>query len=298
VLKITGLEISRYRLAGQEFIFPWSIPDFEPFGSEEGMVDSAIPSSFSFIQQSQFFARAKGLVGGKQREVEVHSISQGLVVKVAGGVEIIVHFNADAISMQSSHTKPSQLDREVIAGLALVLALAFHNIWSMHASAVLFKNKLTLFLGDSGLGKSTLAAYLASAQNSEWRLIADDILPVTIDQSGVKTWPHFPQLKLSNTNQPGSALPEHIPLDRICVLTSGTEEESLELQLLSPNLAVREFVSHTAGTRLFTPELLSRHLVFCAIAAHHVPVYRLAYPRRREALPKVMEILQNLARPD
>jgi hypothetical protein len=51
---------------------------------------------------------------------------------------------------------------------------------------------------------------------------------------------------------------------------------------------------HTAGTRLFEPALLENHLAFSAAAGGKVPVYRLDYPHRKDALPEIKELLVNL----
>jgi len=43
------------------------------------------------------------------------------------------------------------------------------------------------------------------------------------------------------------------------------------------------------------PELLTRHLDFCAQAAAQVPVYQMTYPHRRDVFAEVLALLQQIA---
>ena len=106
--------------------------------------------------------------------------------------------------------------------------------------------------------------------------------------AGVQARPHFPQLKLNV--QPGASLAEQLPLSRICVLA---QADVPEISRLPSGEALRALLRHTAGTRLFDPPVLAKHMAFCAWAAAQVPGFSLAYPRRWESLPKVKELLEN-----
>lgn len=288
-----------YRLAGQEICFSCPVSDLEPYeiAGTEDVFAFPLPGSSSVTLTS----RTTGWVGGEQREVEVWSASPGVLLKVAGGSDFyiaprgrgIVRVDSSKEDWLTEQQEVFGLDREILVGPALVLALAQREIWCLHASAAKDEDCLTAFLGESGQGKSTLAGYLDQAGGPEWSRIADDILPVTLLQSGVRVWPHFPQLKLSKEIQPGLRLPEVLPLDRICVLTSAEPDQIPELKLLSPRQALQVILSHTAGTRMFDPALLASHFDFCAGVAGRIPVYGLVYPHRRDALPEVKELLES-----
>jgi hypothetical protein len=58
--------------------------------------------------------------------------------------------------------------------------------------------------------------------------------------------------------------------------------------------AMQSLLAHTAGTRMFMPELLATHLSFCAGVARQVSGYRLKYPHRKDALALVKDLLENL----
>jgi len=279
--------------AGHDFYFSLKIPDFEPFEiAREGK--GAIPVPVLFPQSLAY--SIVGLVAGAQRQVEIWDVPSGFLLKIVGSRIFHIASNAHSVLCLDERNREVQdnikkLEEEVLLGPVLVLALAMRNTWSLHASSAIFQNQTFAFLGESGQGKSTLAAYLNS---TDWERVADDILPATLEASGAQVWPRFPQLKLPPDKQPGFNFPKKLPLDRICVLASAEENADPELELLSPSQAIQVLLSHTAGTRLFEPKLLKKHLDFCAGVAEQIPVYRLAYPHRRDTLPRVKELLENL----
>ena len=190
----------------------------------------------------------------------------------------------------------SGLEQEVVLGPALVLALALGGKWCLHASAARYGDEGLVFLGESGYGKSTLAGYLQAAGGSHWQRVADDILPVTVEDGRLTGWPHFPQLKLPAEMQPALTLPEQVKLDRVYLLAPAGPQGNLALEALSRDEGARVLLAHTAGARLFTPELLAGHLAFCARAAQTARFFRLSYPHRRDILPEVREMLEQSTR--
>jgi hypothetical protein len=291
-----------YRIAGQEFYFSCPVPELNSFEipvTEQLETLQTIPVAVGLI------CRATGWIGEEQREVECWSAPPGLVLRVAGGSDFYLSKEGRAIvpvagkqsnsdqNRTASLSFLSGLDREILAGPALVLALALRGIWCLHASAALFNGNLIVFLGESGQGKSTLAAFLA-ADNPGWRLASDDILPVTLGPGGVTTWPRFPQLKLPGEAQPGVFLPEQLPVSKVCVLTDSMGSENPGLQPLAAGQSVQAYLGNTAGARLFSPELLAMHLAFCTQAAGLVPVTILPYAHEWDALPLARQLLERL----
>ncbi len=291
-----------YRLAGQDFCFPDAIPELEPFrisGGERGLELFSVPPPRSMI------GRTLGWVGGENRQVQVWSAPPGVLLKVEGGSDFYIAPGGREIVRVAdyqpvvSEVEPSapqtltDLDREILLGPAIVLALAQRGTWSLHASAAAFRGHTFAFVGETGEGKSTLAAYLSEA-GGKWHRVADDILPVTAGSVGMEAWPRFPQLKLSPHVQPGVGLPERLPLDRICVLEPADKDQLPSLLLLPPNESVQVLLKHTAGTRLFDPRLLASHLDFCSRAARQVLVYRLIDPHRKDILPLIKLLLEKI----
>ena len=281
-----------YRIAGQELHIPSTISEILPYKIlDEGCTNV---ENMPIFVESVFSHSSPGWVGNAYHQVEVWTVFSGIFLKVSGGCSVYISDNERCLVPTEAGKLKSDLgefDRAILLGPALVLALAMRSTWSLHASSAIFKNQTFAFLGESGQGKSTLAAYLDS---ENWDRVADDILPATLEASGGRVWPHFPQLKLPPDKQPGFNFPEQLPLDRICVLDSADKNAEPELELLLPSQAIQVLLSHTAGTRLFEPKLLKKHLDFCAGVAEQTPVYRLAYPHRRDALPLVKKLLENL----
>lgn len=244
-----------------------------------------------------------GLVGSKQYLIETFLFPPGILLRVEGGSDFYISPDGEAIlriyrfqeNARRDKKQPlatmSNLDQDIILGPAIVLALAMRGTWSLHASAAMFQNQTMAFLGESGQGKSTLAAYLDS---KDWQRVADDILPITFKNSAALALPRFPQLKLSPEKQPGFNFPEQLPINNICVLTSVEERSGPKLDPLPPSLAVQVLLKHTAGTRLLGPDLLGKHLSFCGQISKNIPVYRLLYPHRQETLPEVKELLEKI----
>ena len=293
--------MAKYRIAGQEFQFPCPVLELTPFEIESADgANRASLSETSSAPASDFpqavppsltlLSRTDGLVGGSNRQVETWSAPPGYLLKVAGGSDFYIAPQGQFIRRVVADSTDSpwpKLDREILVGPVLVLALALRGIWSLHASAVTCNGRTILFLGESGQGKSTLAAHLAPSM----QLAADDILPVTLTDFKLTCWPHFPQLKLPLNAQHGLAQPESLPVRHICLLDAA---EEISFHPLFSSEATQTLLRHTAGTRLFPPDLLSKHLVFCAQAAGKIQLSRLAYPRRMDALPGVKALLETL----
>lgn len=181
---------------------------------------------------------------------------------------------------------------ELLLGPGLILALSLQRTFCLHASAVAFRGQALVFLGASGAGKSTLAAALAGMDGGRWQRLADDVLPVRLeDVAGAVALPEFPQLKLAPAEQyvARDGRPERLPIAAIYVLAetatgvSGTD--------LAPRNAVAALTAHSLSTRLFAPALTARHLAFCAGLVEALPVRTLAYPRRLDVLPVVADWL-------
>jgi hypothetical protein len=292
-----------YRIAGNDYLLSCSISGLERSNKDVAELTHTLQEMVTVPVEMSLLCENIGLVGGEHRRVEVWSVPPAFLLRVAGGSDFYISHNGRAIlrvtgpqtGLWRGEIRPvstvSALDNEILIGPALVLALALRNTWSLHASAAMFKNKTIAFVGESGRGKSTLATYL---NNSNWRRVADDMLPVTFNETTVQAWPHFPQLKLPMDKQPWLNLPEHVSLERICVLTHVDKSATPDLEIFSPSHAVRVMIGHTAGTRLFDQGLLANHLDFCVEAAKRIPVYRLSYPHRKDVLPEIKYLLENL----
>jgi Uncharacterised nucleotidyltransferase len=87
------------------------------------------------------------------------------------------------------------LVRLFLLGSVIGLVCQQRGVLALHASAVAINGEAVAFLGQQGQGKSTLAAHCLA--HSPARLVADDILVVSLDNAG-RPWAHpgMPALKL------------------------------------------------------------------------------------------------------
>ncbi len=92
-------------------------------------------------------------------------------------------------------------------------------------------------------------------------------------------------------------LVERLPLGGLFLLdghaSSRREVRSTEVPALNATIAVAR---HTVASRLFGPVLLRRHLSFAAALTSQVPILRLGYARRHDALPSVHRFVAMRAR--
>ena len=185
------------------------------------------------------------------------------------------------------------LFEEVVLGPGMILALAWHGVFSLHASAFAGRGAGGALVGESGRGKSTLARYLEEQGGPDWQRLADDILPLELGSERPHALPHFPQLKLAPEEQMRLESPERVPLAAVYVLdtTEGDAAEPVRIKSLPPHAAAAALVRHTVAGRLFPPAVLERHLTFCTTVAGQVPVRVLNYPRRFNILAAVREAL-------
>ena len=279
-----------YRLAGRNFSLPYSLLELKPFEMPNVLPDPAqfLPDLYSF----SLISHTEGWVGGSSRRVEVLISSMGYLLKIVDGCGFFISSDGKTITAIESQPEVNPLGRETLLGPVLVFALALQNIWCLHASAVLYKESLIAIAGESGYGKSTLAAYLSLCPG--WRLAADDILPVQLTADGLIASPRFPQLKLPADSQPSVGFPEQVSLKNIVLLERHGGADVSGLVTLAPAQAVQCFLAHIAGTRMFGEYLLERHLYFSSQAAQQVATYRLPYPHHREALPKIRKYLEEI----
>lgn len=157
---------------------------------------------------------------------------------------------------------------------------------------------ITAFAGHSGSGKSSLAALMGLL---DYKLVADDILPISFNQNSVPgAWPYLRRLKLKSDSINELALTAIGPvsemldktkffvrpkysaedkwrrLDRLYLLEIDPTVSDVAIDQLSGADAVRALVDQTyhfnfiLGSRRFR-----EHLAFCTRLASKILIYRL-----------------------
>lgn len=220
-----------------------------------------------------------GWIADRDRKVTCSSYPTGFLLAIEDIGQVWIARAGSAIRLMAAERGVTAFDLEqCVLGPALALALAARGVFMLHAGAVARDGFVHLFLGVSGAGKSTLACLLATQQAGRWERVADDILPVTLDDGRLVALPHYPQYKLS-LDQQTHGLPERMPV-AACYEIDPAPAGEITIRRLSPRDALLRLIRHTVASRLFDSALLRRHLQFCAEAIQSVPTRQLSYPRR------------------
>jgi hypothetical protein len=195
------------------------------------------------------------------------------------------------------------------ADLALVRAFLFGWVMAMichqrdslalHASAVEFADRVVAFAGDSGAGKSTMAAHCLQAGA---RLVADDLLRVLLTSDRpARAYPGMPQLRLLRHALEGLDWPAEglkrvclrddkfwipfasavhdgeLPLARIYVLDQDATADEIGWERLTGAAAVTALVTNSHGW-ISSVDVVGRrpgHFKDCVQLANSVEIVRL-----------------------
>lgn len=287
-----------WRVAGVPVIdAPWDVEIVE--GATERLADAA---SHVSDRQSSNWAQYAALPDGSQYR------------RWTNLFEFLV--TPDARRIEARTLAPVQ-DEALLAYL-LVDALSFSMVrlgWEpLHATAVATRRGVAAFLGNSGVGKSTLAAAFI---RTGARLVTDDMLILAWD-SGWLAQPGPPRIKLyremarqilgtSDRGIPMNAVTDKliIPLDaaqtmntrgRVAGLYILSDErdsvtEEPALHHLPPAQAFRAVLAHTAAHYPSEPDRLRRQLDFTTRLVSDVPVKTLSYARDTDAMFRARDLV-------
>jgi hypothetical protein len=209
-----------------------------------------------------------------------------------------------------------------LLGQALSFALVKRGHEPLHATSVVVDGRAVVFLGNSGFGKSSLAACFLRAGH---QLLTDDLLMLRESPDGYIAYPGPPRIKLFPdmarrhlgervTGPPMNlkakkqviALEPHqrcdtpVPLGAIYALASPREvarKQRVRIETLSLRQAFVTLVANTFNYLIVGSDRLQRQFHETAQLAAAVPVRKLIYPRRHDSLPRVREaVLADLSR--
>jgi hypothetical protein len=197
---------------------------------------------------------------------------------------------------------PGVPDNEVrlfLLGSAMAALLHQRGLLPLHACAVEVNGGAAVFLGPSGIGKSSLAEAL---RRRGYRVLADDVAAISVSPSGTTlVQPAYPQLKLwadalneQGTDPAGLPViragmekygvpvkdfcPQPRPLKWVYELTIGISP-ALELTPLTGVEKITVLMHHTYRSQLLARDLeRRRHFQQCGRAARQCQVSRLARP--------------------
>ena len=256
-------------------------------------IEPAIPHDGT----SSRLIESEGWLAGARRWVRCLYHAQGFTLQVAdadfGPVDVETGLLNIRHPDRRSAGQPRGLE-EVLLGPALILALARHSIFFLHAGAAQTGGAVVAFCAESGVGKSTLAG----RPGPDWTPVVDDLLPLRQEDGMAWVLPGFPQFKWPPERQYPLSAPAATPLRALCQLAPMPPEGPdvpLRAERLGQRDATLTLIRHTVSGRLFSPALLEQHLRFCSGLSRTLPVYRLHYPKRFTVLPALRALIRELA---
>jgi len=202
-----------------------------------------------------------------------------------------------------------------LLGTAFGVLCHQRGTYPLHGSAIDIVDGCVAFVGDSGAGKSTMVAALASRGH---QVISDDLCVLEASEQGVRLWPGLNRLRLwedalaaLDCDQPGIER-ELRGLNKYLVPTQPIRNPRTPRRLQRVyQLAAAADGDPTTITRLqgaATLEVLMQNIyrvaiaermgrkanlfVTCAAAAREVAVYRFSRPLGFQILPDVLKVLE------
>lgn len=237
-----------------------------------------------------------------------------------GGVATVVFRPAELLVEPADGATTERLGHVVVAD-ALPRWLESRGELVLHASSVTTRDGAVVFLGPSGVGKSSLAVALARAPHG--RLLADDVVVVR-ERNGVP-WavPSYPAARLHEDSAlmllRRSDLPPVVPgvtkrsaepdaglpfadaparVRRVFVLEPAAPDVVARVEPLSARDAVVHLAKHTVRLPDGSTDRLAAALAREGRLARAGLVARLVVPRSFERLPEVVSlVLEELERP-
>lgn len=288
----------QYALAEMRFCVPLPLPGARPYLLGEIGRPEHLPKRIQENGDAPSVVKTvDGWIGNRWREIGVRSFGSGTELQVPGAGRFRLYAGRVDVEIQlEAQIDPAFLE-EVLLGPIFLLTSAHRETYSLHASSLLSGGGAYAFVGESGKGKSTLAAVLGADPGGTLKRVSDDILPVKLESDGPVVLPHFPQLKLPAESQYAVTSPSRLPLRALFVLDprADVDGSGIDCQPLAGRSLAQSLVRHSVASRLFPPTRLAKHLAFCAALAGHIKGYRLSYPKRLAVLPELRALVSGLS---
>ena len=243
-----------------------------------------------------------------------HALLQdgSVFVRWPGYCEFVVSPDGRTVACAELEESTAEWFRTYLLGVVLSFALLKQGHEPLHATVVVVDGKGIAFFGDSGWGKSTLAASFLQAGHT---VLTDDLLIIREVDGILYGYPGPSRIKLfldvarrfqkeKITDEPTDPdseklilqLARHevrdrpVPLHRFFFLDEPQNQESgLSIRTLSPREAFLAVVGASFNRRVTSPDRLQRQFVAAREWSRRLPVRRISYPRTLPMLEAVRE---------
>ncbi|MBL0141398.1 MAG: hypothetical protein IPP91_04885 [Betaproteobacteria bacterium] len=190
----------------------------------------------------------------------------------------------------------------------LAQCLVVRGIEPLHATCVVVNGQAIAIMGDTGYGKSTLAAALMRRGHP---LLTDDLLVLEFAHEGVRAFPSLPRLKLCPDSADAAfdrrrALPMNVFTDKMILPLEGSEHvahpvmlgevfvipsdagaESISIVRATGHDALLPLIRNSFDATFLHARRLEQQFDFACRLAACVPISIISYPRQLERLPEV-----------
>lgn len=198
--------------------------------------------------------------------------------------------------------------RRIVENQIMAVLLFQRKLLVLHGSAVVIDGKATVFLGPRTAGKSTTAAAFYNEGHS---VLGDDVIAIDFADGVPEVVPGVPQIRLSpdavegigleHTKQPAhdwgpdkryqdvESVGASVPLGVFYLLQEGREFKSVRLSGREPFL---HLMTHTYAQGLLSESALTtEHFEQCSSVLEAIPFNRLERPKTLDALPELVEFV-------
>jgi hypothetical protein len=305
----------KYRIYGLVVESELTLTSVEPCSNVAVAPDIVI----AFASDDLFSVRVAGLRADSDEWIRYTALDNGdIYIRVNEVFEAIVdHAGGHVTCARLGGVDDRTLEAHLVT-FAISAALTLGGEECLHATVVTLDRRAFGLLGRSGMGKSTLAAYLIGQGAT---LITDDMLRVSFSAEGIFAYPGPYRVKLFADTadrllpapaadgafnrltgkimfRPGPSTEEHrVPTPLAALFWLGEDEPSIadaavSLRQITGNEQAKVLTGSTMNIRYFAPERLGRQLRFAEQVARRLPIWGLAYRRDFELLPEVVAAIR------
>lgn len=247
--------------------------------------------------------------------VQFHRAEEGYLLRFPEWADFSVSPDGQNVRGFPAPQVTAETTHHLYLNQVLPLALAKQGQFVLHASAIEIDTCSIAFMGESGLGKSTLAASFAT---SGFRFLTDDGLLLERCDGGYQVIPSHPSIRLWDDSQQALITPdvptappvqftsksrflagEDIkfcnqprPLRRIYFLGPGSSPH-LIFERVKPAEALIELVKHSFLLDIEERDMLATQFDEFSNLVKQPICYRLDYPRRYEDLTLIRQAIVN-----
>ncbi len=275
------------------------IVDHEPWGETRGDVPSEP------VRQAEPAHGDMEMV-----QLEVASTSDGYTLRFPSVAEFELSTSATRLRIRRAPNTDLRTLRHLLLDQVLPRVLAYRGSFVVHGASVAVHEQALCFVGDSGRGKSTLAA---SFHGAGFPLISDDGVVLTHAIQAVEAVPVYPSLRLWPASiagvyhdaPPAVAMARHstkkrvlldassavspLPLRAAILLAppSDTGVRDIRTQRLDPRAACMTLVANSFQLDVQDTARAAVNLATAARICARVPVLSVVYPRDYSRLHEV-----------